>query len=157
MSLPLGADRGLREQSRRSGRRTSRLVIAAALILVCVCVIVLVLGIAAASNAQHEFGDDKGNPTAAVESLKSAIVADPGQVDSYLQLADLYMSSELNDFEAAVVILNRSIVADPDNPAAYLKLGTAEMMLGHSKSALRALEEYKRLSTSAHADQPVGA
>jgi cytochrome c-type biogenesis protein CcmH/NrfG len=157
MSLPFGADRGLWEQSRRGGRKISRLVIAATLILVCVCAIVFVLGIAAASNAQHEFGDDKDNPTAAVKSLKSAIVADPGHVDFYLQLADLYMSSELNDFEAAVVILNRSIVADPDNPAAYLKLGTAEMMLGHSKSALRALEEYKRLSTSAHVDQPVGA
>jgi predicted Zn-dependent protease len=152
MSLPFGADRGPKDRSWKNGRRNAEFVGATALVLVCVCFIVFALGTAAASNARHELGDDKNSPTSAVESLKSAIVADPDQVDFYLQLADLYMSSELNDFEAAAAILEGAIVAAPDNPGAYLKLGTAEMMLGHNKSALRAWEEYQRLSGSGHAD-----
>ncbi|MBN1628792.1 MAG: hypothetical protein JW990_03415 [Thermoleophilia bacterium] len=55
----------------------------------------------------------------------------------------------VDDAVDTVQRLAAAIAAEPERADLYLGLGTAEMMLGHNKAALRALKEYERLNMSA--------
>ena len=94
---------------------------AVVMLLACICLIAILVGTAIAGGTRS--GVSASAPTAGV----------------------LCMSAEPSDMEAAIAVLEKAVAADPENAEAYLKLGTAQMVLGHSKTASAALEEYRRL------------
>jgi len=109
----------------------------------CATVVSAAMGSIAGSDAR---GDDF-ELLNAIKALQDTIRADPGQAENYLALADLYMSSSPRDVEAAVITLQTLLDIHPDSSDAYLRLATAEILLGHQKAAVRALEGHRRLTT----------
>lgn len=137
---------GHRENQRVRSLRTAQglaTAISVALVLVSISALLALATPAKALRPSDAAGADGGT---AAETLNKAIVDNPGQVDLYLRLADLYMSPGSRDLDAAAVTLKRSIAVDPGSSEAYLRLGTLELMRGHSKAALRVLDQYEQLS-----------
>ncbi len=149
MGLPSGVSSGLENRRRKSRKAVLSLTGVAVFFIAIACFVVLFAG--GVLDLLPASGPSSGgyDVDTAVQDLLDAISAEPERVDLYLELADLYMSSDMKDCEAAVEILEKCTTVNPESPDPYLKLGTAQMMLGHNTAALRALEEYERLSASA--------
>jgi hypothetical protein len=132
--------------------RTSRVtrrrlaITVAALILVAAVSLAITAGVVSAAK------DDSGGNTTAqaasvtVASCEAAIELDPHDVASYLALADLHGNGRPRDLAAAATVLEQCIAANPAAAAAYRELGTVELLLGHNATAVRVLNEYRRLA-----------
>lgn len=81
----------------------------------------------------------------AADLMESAIQVDPGLKDVYIRLANLYLSQEYNNSQAAVTVLNKASSVDPANPDVFLKLGIAQNNLGNAAAAVMAWEKYLEL------------
>jgi cytochrome c-type biogenesis protein CcmH/NrfG len=86
------------------------------------------------------------NYKAATVYLENAIALDPSQKEVYVRLANLYMSSEMSDYQSAVTVLNKATSVDANNPDIFLKLGSAQNYLGHTEAAILAWQKYLELA-----------
>ncbi|NLV71332.1 MAG: tetratricopeptide repeat protein [Actinobacteria bacterium] len=77
--------------------------------------------------------------------MENAIDVDPTLKDVYLRLANLYMSQEFNNNQAAIAVLNKAASVDPANPEVFLKLGIAQQSLGDKSAAVLAWQKYLEL------------
>jgi Tfp pilus assembly protein PilF len=146
MPVSVGADRGLKGRAFEKREAISLVLSVTALMAVLVCSIVLVLSGSARSQAAPDLYGDGDDAITRAEDLRNAIASDPRRVDLYLDLAVLYMGSDIRNLPAAAEVLKEATAIDPGNAAAYLTLGTVEMALGHNKAALRALEKHQELT-----------
>lgn len=78
--------------------------------------------------------------------LQLALEADPAQKEVYLRLANIYMSADVGNNEAAVAVLNKATQVDAGNPDVFLKLGTAQNSLGNTEAALLAWQKFLELA-----------
>jgi len=86
------------------------------------------------------------NPAAAAAYLEKVLEVDPNQKEVYIRLANIYMSADVAQYQAAVTVLNKATSVDPSNPEVYLKLGTAQNSLGKNEEALLAWQKYLQLA-----------
>ncbi len=99
------------------------------------------LGIATLFQQNNQFKE-------ATVYLENVIALDPSQKDVYIRLANLYMSSDLSDYQSAATVLNKATSVDPNNPDVYLKLGSAQNYLGNTEAAILAWQKYLELAPS---------
>ncbi|MBN1320790.1 MAG: hypothetical protein JXA87_08115 [Thermoleophilia bacterium] len=102
----------------------------------------------AATLSELMYGEkgDSAYLQAAADLMESAIQADPGLKEVYLRLANLYLSKEYNNAQAAVTVLNKATSVDSANPDLFLKLGIAQNSLGNTAAAVMAWEKYLELA-----------
>lgn len=86
-----------------------------------------------------------GQPLKAAEYLEKAAVAAPDNVDVWMRLATIYMSSDARDYSAAVRVLNQATLLDSNNAQAFLQLGAAERGAGNVNAAILAWNRYLQL------------
>lgn len=86
-----------------------------------------------------------GQPLKAAEYLEKAAVAAPDNVDIWMRLATIYMSSDARDYSAAVRVLNQATLLDTNNAQAFLQLGAAERGAGNVGAAILAWNRYLQL------------
>jgi len=83
--------------------------------------------------------------TNAAVYLERLLAVDPSQKTVYMDLAAIYLRSEVNDYKAAATVLNKATSVDPDNPEVYLALGIAQRGLGNTEAAVLAWQKYLQL------------
>lgn len=105
------------------------------------------LAIATIYEGKYRAGEGEGNEhlVTAAAFLEYAIDVDPSLTDVYIRLANIYMSEDIDNSEAAVKVLNKATSADPDNADVYLKLGIAQQNLGNKQAAILAWQKYLEL------------
>ncbi len=86
-----------------------------------------------------------GQPLKAAEYLEKAAVAAPDNIDIWMRLADIYMSSDGRDYAAAVRVLNQATLLDSNNAQAFLQLGAAERGAGNVSAAILSWNRYLQL------------
>lgn len=105
----------------------------------------------AATLCEQMYGEkgDSAYLQAAADLMESAIQTDPSLKDVYMRVANLYLSKEYNNAQAAVTVLNKATSVDPANPDLFLKLGIAQNSLGNAAAAVMAWEKYLELAPNA--------
>jgi tetratricopeptide (TPR) repeat protein len=105
------------------------------------------LAIATLYEEMYRSGEGEGNDylVKAAAFIENAIDVDPALKDAYIRLANLYLSKDFNNSEAAVAVLNKAASADPTNPEVFLKLGIAQQSLGNKEAAVLAWQKYLEL------------
>ena len=105
-----------------------------------------------AATLSEQMYSEKGDSAylqAAADLMESAIQTDRSLKEVYLRLANLYLSKEYNNAQAAVTVLNKATSVDPTNPDLFLKLGIAQNSLGNAAAAVMAWEKYLELAPNA--------
>ncbi len=105
------------------------------------------LAIATLYEDMYQAGEGEGTEylKTAAAFMENAIDVDPSLKDVYIRLADIYMSDDFNNNEAATTVLNKATSIDPTNPEVFLKLGIAQQELGNKTAAVLAWQKYLEL------------
>lgn len=105
------------------------------------------LAVATLYEQMYRAGEGNGTEylVKAAAFLENAIDVDPTLKDVYLRLANLYLSDDLQAYDAAVKVLNKAASADPTNPQVFLKLGIAQQAMGNKEAAILAWQKYLQL------------
>ncbi|MBL8429170.1 MAG: tetratricopeptide repeat protein [Dechloromonas sp.] len=97
--------------------------------------------------AQARLFADQGNPAAAVDSYRRAILTNPDNPQFRLDLASIYLDL-LKKPDEAVSVLRDLVKRQPGLAAAHLNLGLAASVAGRHEESVRALTEATRLDSS---------
>lgn len=105
--------------------------------------------LAVATLYEEMYRDGQGNGNEyllkAAAFLENAIDVDPGLKEVYLRLANLYLSENVQAYDAAIKVLNKAASADPTNPQVFLKLGAAQQAVGNKEATILAWQKYLQL------------
>jgi predicted Zn-dependent protease len=106
------------------------------------------LAVATVYEDMYSAGQGKGNEylLKAAAFMENAIDVDPSLKDVYIRLANLYLSKDVAENQAAVTVLNKAASVDPTNPDVFLKLGIAQNGLGNTTAAVLAWQKYLELA-----------
>ena len=97
--------------------------------------------------AQARLFAEQGNPAAAVDGYRRAIVTNPDNPRFRLDLASLYLE-RLNKPDDAVSVLRDLVKRQPGLAVAHLNLGLACSAAGRHEESVRAITEATRLDTT---------
>lgn len=86
-----------------------------------------------------------GQPAQQAAYLEKYVVVKPGDFDTHMKLAAIYMSPDTADYPSAVRVLNTATSIDPTSAQAFLLLGSAQRAAGNAAAAILAWNKYLQL------------
>jgi tetratricopeptide (TPR) repeat protein len=87
--------------------------------------------------------EDAGDTPLAVKLLRSAIVAEPKNLDNYLEFAQI--SFNHHSFQVGIDVINTGVMQLPNSASLYLARGVLEVQLSQSEQAVADFEKAHKL------------
>ena len=87
--------------------------------------------------------EDAGDTPLAVKLLRSAIVAEPKNLDNYLEFAQI--SFNHHSFQVGIDVINAGVMQLPNSASLYLARGVLEVQLSQSEQAVADFEKAHKL------------